>query len=237
MPPSLLITRPAPDDAEFAQAAQQTLGQPATMVRSPLIEIEPLDAPDPGDAQSLILTSKHALFAAPKGLPLWVVGPKLGALAREAGHDLRHVAPDAAHLVSHFKTTPPPAPALHLHGDHMACDVASVLRGMGHAALDHAVYFQHQRPLTAEAQRLLEGETAVILPLFSPRTCHIFFQNAAVRAPLVVLALSNAVAARVPRGAARAVIVADRPDAEAMLMALPGAWEIAKRVEGENSPQ
>ena len=77
----------------------------------------------------------------------------------------------------------------------------------------------------------------MILPLFSPRTCHIFFQDAAARAPLVVLALSNAVAARVPRGAARAVIVADRPDAEAMLMALPAAWEIAKRVEGENSPQ
>lgn len=237
MPPSLLITRPSPDDVEFARDARHVLGADVPVVRAPLIEIEPLAIPDPGDAQSLILTSKHALFAAPLGLPLWVVGPKLGALARAAGHDLRHVAPDAAHLLEHFEHAPPPAPALHLHGDHMACDVAAALRTKGHAALDHAVYHQHQRPLTSEARTLLEGEAAVILPLFSPRTCHIFFQDAAARAPLVVLALSNAVAARVPRGAARAVIVADRPDAEAMLMALPAAWEIAKRVEGENSPQ
>ncbi|MEI4197530.1 uroporphyrinogen-III synthase [Roseovarius sp. E0-M6] len=237
MPPTLLITRPDPDGARFADAARTALGFDPRVVLSPLLRIERRRVPDPGDAATLLLTSQHALFAAPRDMPTYVVGPRLASLARDAGLSVRMTAPDATTLLQMLRDDPPQPPLLHLRGEHVAVSISNALSKAGLPTREAVVYTQHAQPLTPEARACLSGENPVVIPLFSPRSGCILFENAPFTAPLVILALSDAVAATVPDAYAGNVLVAPRPDAKALLEELPAAWNVARRVEGNMSPQ
>ncbi|QYX57388.1 uroporphyrinogen-III synthase [Roseovarius sp. SCSIO 43702] len=236
MSPTLLITRPEEDALRFADQARGVLGCAAPVVISPLLAIEPCAAPDPGDAATLILTSRHALHAAPPGMSAVVVGPRLADLAREAGLEVRLMAPDAATLLPRLLADPPPGPLLHLRGEHVAAHVARHLAEAGIPCAEAVVYTQPAQPLTAEARALLARSGPVVVPLFSPRTGRLFFAQGPHATPLVVVALSDAVAATCPETQNATMIVAARPDAAALLAELPRAWDVAKRVEGDMPP-
>lgn len=239
MPPSLLITRPAPGDAEFADAARTRLGCDVPVVLSPVLRIEGTGhMVDLQGASALIISSRHTIRYVPAcGLPLWVVGRKVAEAAQKAGLVVAHVAQDSAALIADIKAMQPPGPFLHLRGDHIAGDIANTLAKAGFACAEQVVYRQQAELLTTKARVVLDGEEPVVLPLFSPRSCTILYEQGPFRAPGVVLAISNAVARALPDGAAEVVLVAERPDGAAMLEALPAAVEAAKRLEGQIGAQ
>ncbi len=239
MPPSLLITRPAPGDAEFADAARTRLGCDVPVVLSPVLRIEGTgQVVDLQGVAALIISSRHTIRYVPAcGLPLWVVGRKVAEAAQKAGLVVAHVARDSAALLADMKAMRPSGPFVHLRGDHVAGDIANNLARVGIVCIEQVVYRQEAELLTTEARAVLGGEEPVVLPLFSPRSCTILYEQGPFRAPGVVLAISEAVAQALPDGAAEVVLVAERPDGAAMAEALPAAVEAAKRLEGQIGAQ
>jgi uroporphyrinogen-III synthase len=82
------------------------------------------------------------------------------------------------------------------------------------------VYDQRAVPLTNEARRLLAGDRAVVVPLFSPRSADLLLAQGPFAAPLRVAALSPAVAARAEGLCPERMVVAERPDGVAMMDAV-----------------
>lgn len=239
MAPTLLITRPAPQDAQFADQLRVRVGCNVPVILSPVLCIEATGAAvDPNGVEALIVTSRHALEHIPQtDLPVWLVGPKLAELAEDKGLRVAHVAEDGTALAAAIGVESPGAPLLHVRGDHVALDLAGDLRAGGIACEDVVVYRQVAQPLSAAARSALTGESPVVLPLFSPRSAALVFDGGHITAPVVVAALSDAVAGKVPRGAARDIIVAQRPRMAAMLDATATALDTAKRLEGQNRAQ
>ena len=243
MPPSVLITRPAPFGAEFAAILRDEPGGDLPVVLSPALLIEaagPL--PDLAPYRRLIFTSRHGVrrfteLSDRRDIPCIAVGDATAGEARRAGLDAVSARGDAGALVARIIATGVPGPMLHLRGRHGAGDVAGALRAAGVSADEAVIYAQHTAPLGAEARALLRGAAPVIAPLFSPRSADALFTSTEIRAPVVVLALSAAVASRVPSSASAEVIVAASPDTEAMLRAWPDAVSAANRLEGTKRAQ
>jgi uroporphyrinogen-III synthase len=70
-----------------------------------------------------------------------------------------------------------------------------------------------------------------VAPVFSPRKGLIFAKDWTGAAPLFVAAMSDAVAEAMKPLSPRLMIVADRPEAEAMAQAVLGLWKAALRLE------
>jgi uroporphyrinogen-III synthase len=126
---------------------------------------------------------------------------------------------------------------LHLRGTHAAADIVGALRTTGIEACEAVLYAQRALPLSDAARACLAGAAPVIAPVFSPRSAALLMAETPTRAPLVILAISAAAAARVPDGAAAACIVAERPDMEGMLRAWPQTLDAANRLEGTKHAQ
>ena len=229
MSPRLLLTRPMDSAQEFAQAAQDA-GWHGAVVIAPLMTIVPrmLPADLLEGAGTVILTSQHAVAAlaqAPRDLPLWCVGPRTVHAARAAGFTrIFQGAGDGAALVADVLARPPAGPILHLHGAHLALDVAARLRDAGLRAQGAVVYDQHAVALSAQGRACLAEAGDVVLPVFSPRTARLLGTELAqipdIAARLHFLALSPAVA-RALDGANRASLrIAAQPDGEALLTTL-----------------
>lgn len=103
-------------------------------------------------------------------------------------------------------------------------DLAGVLAAAGLRAETRLVYAQDPQPLSATATRLLAGRGAVLVPLFSPRSARLLAAagpaQASATAPLLIAAMSRAVAEAWAGPAPRALQIAARPTSEAMLHAL-----------------
>jgi uroporphyrinogen-III synthase len=229
MPPCLLLTRPLDSAQEFAQAARHA-GWKGPIVIAPLMAIVP--QPLRGDVLSgvgtIILTSQHALPAlahAPRDLPLWCVGPRTVQAARDAGfHNIHQGAGNGASLLADLRAAPPAMPILHLHGAHLALDIAARLRDAGLRAESRVVYRQDAVPLGAQGRACLAKAGDVVIPVFSPRSARLLGQEIAqipdLGADLHLIALSPAVAqalANVPHVTLR---TAEQPDGGALLMVL-----------------
>ncbi|MFX0541862.1 uroporphyrinogen-III synthase [Roseovarius sp. S4756] len=243
MPPCVLITRPAPYGVQFAQELRRHPGGDLPMVLSPALVIEGTGTlPDLEGYRWLIFTSRSAVreFSARsdrRDVPVYAVGDATAEEARRAGMTAISCGGDARDMVARIKADEGDGPMLHLRGAHAAADIAGLLSDAGISVDEAVIYAQHLAPLTAEAQSCLTGTAPVIAPVFSPRSAAALFAGGAPKAPLVVLAISAAAAARVPEGAAQAVIVADRPDTAGMLRAWPEAVAAAYRLEGTKSAQ
>jgi uroporphyrinogen-III synthase len=243
MPPRLLITRPEPAASRFAAGLRAGLPGAEVLV-SPLMRITyggTLPALGPGEG--LIFTSRHGVegfcrLSPRRDLCTCVVGCATAAEARQSGFDVRMVAQDAAALLSRLAADGISGPVLHPRGAHVAADIAGTLRQAGVRARDVVVYDQTALPLTGAAREMLDGDAPVILPLMSPRSATLFFDAAGIpRAPLFVAAMSRNVAARIPGGAARHVMVAQTPDAASLRSVLHDLAKLAKRVESHKGAQ
>ncbi|MDT8325924.1 MAG: uroporphyrinogen-III synthase, partial [Roseovarius sp.] len=74
-----------------------------------------------------------------------------------------------------------------------------------------------------------------IVPLMSPRSARVFFEQAkACRAPVFVAAISRNAADAVPQGRAAAVEISQTPDGAGVLNVL---CDLVKRLEGRNPAQ
>ena len=245
--PVLLLTRPEVASRDFAAALQAEGPGGFVTVVSPLIGIAlrgPL--PDMTGVRGVIFTSAngveaYAALGGTAGLPCFTVGQATADAARDLGFDPRVAGGDAEALVAFVRAAAPEAPVLHLRGAHSRGAVAERLSSAGTETHEAVIYDQPLGDLTAEAQAALAGSVPVVLPLFSPRTAARFAELAAglksFRAPLLVAAMSGAVAGALGSVGAERVLVAARPTGREMRKVVAMLMDEARTLEGRGSPQ
>jgi uroporphyrinogen-III synthase len=222
MPPVLIMTRPAPQAAAFADAVMARWAGELRVIQSPLLVIQPVPiGQDLTTISGLILTSGHGVAAAvaaalPRGLPAYCVGEQTAQAAAKAGFDAITGPGDAARLVDKIIGRRPAGILAHVRGRHTRGDVSARLVAAGIACVDVIAYDQTAQPLSAEALAALHGADPVILPLFSPRTATILAEQGPFTAPVHLIVISNAVQSAAVVSV-KSLSVAANPDAAAML--------------------
>jgi uroporphyrinogen-III synthase len=200
------------------------------VVVAPVVAITPVGpAPDLARYGGVVLTSENALSGLPPpppGLVAWCVGGRTAEAAARAGYDARAARGTADHLVAAISAAAEAGagrPLLHARGSESRGDVAARLAAHGIPCDEAVVYAQADLPLSDEARRLLERDEPVLVPLFSPNSAarlSAALAGKSLRAGLLVAAMSRAVGAAWSGPAPVRMVVAARPDSEAMLDAL-----------------
>ena len=233
----LLMTRPRGASARFVAQLPDAVRDRVTVCISPLMGIEPLAAPvDWQDAAGVIFTSANAVDVLSdddqrRDLPAYCVGDATARAARARGWSAREMGGKADALVAGLLAAPDPGPLLHLGGVHTRGNIVERLRQAGRSARAQAIYDQVAIPLSEAAHRSLRGTRPVIAPIFSPRTARHFARQLSATAPLLLGALSDAVAKPL-RGLTREPVrIAETPTAAAMSAVVQILLARADRVE------
>ena len=245
----ILVTRAEPEAQRFAA---QLAAHGIEAVIAPLMSVESLDAPLPLDqVQALVFTSANGVRAfaareARRDLSAYAVGEATAAAAREAGFaNVVSAGSDAEGLAALLlgRVAPAQGALLHVTGADQAGDIAGVLRARGFEVRQAALYrAAAAAELPPEARAALEAGDVAGVALFSPRSAGIFADLAAAAglgpklAALDAFCLSRAVAAALEgKSSFRAVRIAARPNAEA-LIALIGGAETEERKPMNDEP-
>ncbi len=205
------------------------MGAAAPVLIAPVTEIRALPgAPGLGGHAGAIFTSENGvrtLGAEGRGRSAWCVGERTAAAAREAGFDAVAAGGDAEALVAAVVASGERGPFLHARGREARGGVAERLRAAGIGCDEAVVYDQVALPLSPEARDLLARDAPVLVPLFSPNSASRLAEALAgtvLHAPLLVAAMSPAVAEAWAGPAPLRLSVAQRPDGPAMLDVLQG---------------
>ncbi|MGJ4896330.1 MULTISPECIES: uroporphyrinogen-III synthase [unclassified Bradyrhizobium] len=148
---AVLVTRPAPDNERTASALR---ARGFEVLLAPMLRFEPVALPPDvgGDAAGLIVTSSNALRAAAPQLrasallrlPLFAVGDRTAAAAREAGFtQVISAAADATalrDLIADSGVIEARATLLYLAGADISRDLASELAERGFDVITQTVY-------------------------------------------------------------------------------------------------
>jgi uroporphyrinogen-III synthase len=220
-PPTILLTRPEAQSHETAGRLRARIGAAVPILVSPILGIDPVDVDLPARPRVLILTSVHGAAAAGRvpalaGLRAWCVGDRTAEAARAAGLAAVSAGGDAEDLLALLTRERPEGPGLHLHGRHIAADLAQALTSAGLETHSAIAYDQTPRPLSPEALACLAWPGRVILPLYSPRSARLLAaETAGSAARREVVAMSAQVAEAWPDPSEVAAIAA-APEAAAM---------------------
>ncbi len=219
--PTVLLTRPKAQSQGFAALLKARVPN-VQIVIAPLIEIKRASCvPDFSGVSGAIFTSQNAVIPAPSvGLAAWCVGERTAQAASAVGWDAYAAKGNASSLLALIEEKRPRGRLLHMRGEISRGQIAERLRALGHDVDDAIIYTQPLLPASEKMKALLSGENPVILPLFSPRTARHFADVADVKAPLHIVALSQAVADEVRDIRYGTCEIAPRLDAEAMLDAV-----------------
>ena len=234
----LLMTRPRAASERFVAQLSQAVQDNIKPIYSPLLDIRPVGGDvDVGDARGLIFTSSNGVAAAARimtdrDLPCFCVGQATTAAAKRQGWSATMAGESAEALIAGLLRQRPDGPLLHLRGESGVGDVAQTLTQLGLTTREQVVYRQDLLPLSDEAVSALGGEAPVIAPIFSPRTARHFADLAQPAAPLLLAAMSDAVAKPLVSLGAQTIRVAKRPDSDAMATAVEKLVKQALRVEG-----
>lgn len=225
--PLIVLTRPQAQSERFAQMCREALGPEQQIILSPLLKIEmlPFQA-DVTQYRGLIFTSENGVRAfsqthdAPD-MPAYCVGERTAKAARAAGFEAISADGSASDLVAMINAADETGPFLHVRGTHTRGEIAS---GVAVQVEQIVAYRQTALSLTGEAISALQGSDKVILPLFSPRTAQLLFEQVGqITAPLQMIAMSEAVN-EVILGSNKANIannlISNTADAPAMLHAI-----------------
>lgn len=223
----VLVTRPQPGAAE-TEAALRALGY--RPVLAPLLTIEPLPGPpiDLTGFDAVAVTSANGLRAlagrsAERALPLYAVGERTAALARDAGFREVHAAGGDVISLSRLLSGRGPR-VLHVAGEDVAGELAPADVVVTRITTYRAMPVDDLPDAAATALR--EGQVAYVA-LFSPRTAGVFVrlvQKAGLSVPvgrLTALCISAAVARAVQGFGFTETRVAVQPDAASLLALLP----------------
>lgn len=222
MTPTLVLTRPAPQARQIADV----LGKDVRIVIAPVMAIVSTGITvDLARYRGVILTSANAVTFAPDlaGFRVYCVGKRTAEAARARGADVALVAQDADDLVARLHGE---GPLVHLRGTHSRGDVAKRLSSAGIETHEVEIYDQKPQPLSPEARALIEGETPVVLPLYSPRSARLL--GAALRSvgPNVhAIVLSAAVAEAWLAETGQKAEVCGAPTGEDMLRRISAALQ------------
>lgn len=216
----VLITRPEPQASRFAEAVRQRFGRRVEPILSPLMEARFTGAAIPMEKfGAVIFTSETGVLSARQSrhqgadLPrtAFCVGDRTAEVAAECGFDPVSANGDAQDLLALLLGNRIFAPFLHLRGKESRGEIVGQLQGHDLAATELITYEQIPRDLSPDALKVLETDSPVLVPLFSPKTAHQWSEAIRlrpIRAELIHFALSPAVAAELSAGS---VHIADRP--------------------------
>lgn len=231
--PPVIVTRAEPGLSETC-ARLTDMGYQA--LPSPALELiacpdEPLDLAGVTD---LIFTSANGIRffcqrSEERQQTAWCVGPSTARAAREAGFgDVRASSGNSVDLCNFILAheAPPTGPILHVANAAAAGDV---LRRLGDQGLEARFSALYETKPTAQmhktAQSLLENRQAAILLIHSAKGAAAFRAQAAGLnlSDLTIVAISKAAATPLMGCGARAVVIADAPNEDALIRALETA--------------
>ncbi|MFM2130237.1 MAG: hypothetical protein RL477_1783 [Pseudomonadota bacterium] len=250
-PRTVLITRPAEDATALARRIE-ALGHKT--LTEPLLAIRFLDARvDLAGVQALAFTSANGVRACvhalgerlPAALPVFAVGRATAAAARAAGFERVHAAGgdvESLALLVRAEARPAEGAILHIAGRDRVGDLARSLAPEGFD-LRRVVLYAADTASELSAATVAALRTSGIddVTIFSPRTAHRFvtligdagLRNEAAR--LRLLALSPRVAEAAGDIPFASVVIAERPDEDA-LIALLGAPDDGTKPGGGTKP-
>ncbi len=227
--PTLLLTRPAAQSQRFAQDVRAILGADWPILLSPMSRLDMLTTTLPLDGvETLVFTSETGVAAflrlsRRRDLRAWCVGERTAQAARAAGLPVVIGPGDGSRMIDAIIDEDPQGVLLHIHGLHMAVDVARKLTEAGLKARGVTAYDQIALPPTPDALALLLGGSPILLPLFSARAAQLLTRlNPLPRAPLLIAAISPAVAEAAAILLPARIQVAKEPNAAMMLDAVQG---------------
>ncbi len=228
---AVLVTRPAPGAAETA-ARLHALGFRPVM--APAIRIRAMQAnlPDCARVAAVLVTSGQAIPAIPAGFrsrKLFAVGDATASRARQAGFaDVASASGDADDLAVLVRATAAPdATLLLVTGQGLGHALAASLRGAGFAVIRRSVYAPvPMRRLPADARDALRaGDLRAALFFSADSAAH--FSTMVARTALRdtvgstdAVAISAAAAVALEALPWRRILVAARPNQDAMLALL-----------------
>ncbi|MEM8936851.1 MAG: uroporphyrinogen-III synthase [Pseudomonadota bacterium] len=226
---AVLITRPEPDAAHFAQLCRDAGLEP---IMSPLMEPVIGAAPvDLTDVAALAFTSANGVraFAANSGrrdLPVFAVGSATAAAAKSVGFRQVSAADgDVDSLARLISRRPSTGVTLHIAGTRRSGDLIALLEKEKHPARRAVLYEMNEADaLPAPAVKALTTPSQVLwVTLFSPRTTALFMrliENAGLENSLGranAACLSDAVAELLPSEKWARVFVAPEREANSMI--------------------
>ena len=228
--PTLLLTRPELQSQRFA-AEVRAIAAKVPVVISPLMRTEYLRPALPaGPFRAVILSSETGAEAAfrlrqaGQDFPelAFCVGDRTAEAAGKAGFRTLSAKGDAVALMALVRQTMPVGPLLHLRGENTTGDLALSLTKGGLETVFAVVYAQRPLPLTPEAITLLQQDSPLVVPVFSPRSAVLLAQAfpAHVTAPLWIAAISQAAASAAKPLDPAHLVISSAPDGENMLHAV-----------------
>jgi uroporphyrinogen-III synthase len=225
--PPLLLTRPETQSRRFAGEFCNRFGPDWPVILSPLTRTRYIDATiDMPNATAVVFASETAVAAfapltARRDLLAWCVGGRTAANAAKAGFRTLTGGGTAEALVDEIIATGTTGPVIVPHAAHVSFDIAAKLNSAGIETFSTVTYAQDPVPLSDAANVALQTAGSVLLPLFSPRAVRLFGEAAGhVRARLLVVAISQRVAAEAANLSPHMLVTAAHPDATSMLDAL-----------------
>ena len=233
--PILLLSRPEADSQRFLTALPTDLVSFCHPIIAPVFRIFtlPVDRPMAGD---IILTSSNALGSVPaaQGCRAWCIGQATTEKARQAGFDARFAGRAADDLVAYLGGFPPQK-FTHFRGKHTRGDIAERLRAAGHDVGEAIVYEQIERAWQDRASQALFDASAIVAPVFSPRTGRIVSRRIGDPAKLYLAAMSESVALEFDNRDSNHTVIAAQPEWNGMLDATIRLLKLVSRVEGNPS--
>ena len=221
MPPQLIVTRPIQTGESFARKVEQACGYKICTVLSPGLEVVPLNTTLPANVQHVIFTSAQGVAQAkrllvPPAAHAWCVGRRTAEAAQALGFKVTVGGGDAVQLLHTMQDSQPVGPIVHIAGVHTRGDIAGTLRTAGMNCTAVAAYDQRVLAPKKVLVQALSGDQPVVIPLFSIRS-GLTLTAIDWRAPVHVVAISQAVADSVTDWGADTVQVAERPDENSMI--------------------
>ena len=223
--PHILLTRPLVQSQRFARSLRVAAGQPLRITISPLMQAVFLSWDVPDVPSALIFSSETGVVAYARRpiagvVHAFCVGDATARVARKAGLQAVSARGDADDLIGLIRQHHGGGGLLHVRGADARGNIAQRLTAVGLACDERVVYEQQVRPLSPAALWLLSGQMPVVLPLFSPRSAMLLAQAGPVIAPLLIVAMSQAVADAATFPTCSSMRLALAPTAPAMCAAV-----------------
>jgi uroporphyrinogen-III synthase len=179
--PLLVLTRPLRQSARFLAQLQVRLGADIAHMMSPVLQIDVLDPhPQFTTQDTLIFTSENAVLAIAQslaGMRAFCVGQRTAKAAQDKGCDTICADGDARDLIALVLSSAPTGRLVHLRGTHTRGDIQETLAAKGLDVVERCIYTQRAVPLDVPSLSTVPIGSALIFPVFSPRTAEIIAQD------------------------------------------------------------
>lgn len=219
----IILTRPELQNHAF-EAELRAAGVRAKVIHAPVTRIVPEpQAPDLTGIEGVIFTSRNAVEHAPSlTLLAWCVGDKTARAARARGWVARSAAGDVEALLQRICADPPNGRLCHLAGLETRGALAERLTEAGIPTSRQIVYHQEEVALNDAALSAISESISAVFPVFSPRSAERLVAQLPKEVQVDFVALSDAVAQKIPRQIVRNLRIAPRPTAQSVILTLKG---------------